>query len=190
MDNDDAKFIIEGNPGQGNTFIKIGTAYNVNPNAKEVKNTFIIGDKDAAAKALSEVNDGAQKEPEENIDFTPFRTEILNYVSRVRPLLTDEAKSTFMKLWEDILALPEVEAHVYKPGKQWGTNFHRNLVANILYHLREHKIYKVVYRDNYNGAAMAEALEGDRDHSVKHALRDEPPVEVRDAIDTLLKENY
>ena len=130
------------------------------------------------------------REPEENIDITPIRTEILNYVSRVRPLLTDEAKSTFMKMWEDILALPAVESKVYKPGKQWGTNFHRDLVANILYYLRTRKIYKVVYKDNYNGAAMCEALEGDRDHSVKHALRDDPPLDVREAIDTLLNEKY
>ena len=216
MGKDDDKFIIEGNPGTGNTFIKIGTAYNVNPNAKEVKNTFIIGDKNAAAQAIAEATgvagskfqDSSSKsdlkpetlnlkpgfarfaEPEENIDITPIRTEILNYVSRVRPLLTDEAKSTFMKMWVDILSLPEVESKVYKPGKQWGTNFHRDLVANILYHLRHRKIYKVVYKDNYNGAAMAEALEGDRDHSVKHALRDEPPVDVRQAIDTFLETKY
>lgn len=202
MANDDEKFIIEGNPGTGNTFIKIGTAYNVNPNAKEVKNTFIIGDKKAAAQAIAEAtgSDSSKSdpkpcfarlgEPEENIDITPIRTEILNYVSRVRRLLTDEAKSTYMKMWEDILDLPQVACKVYKPGKQWGTNFHRDLVANILYHLRTRKIYKVVYKDNYNGAAMCEALEGDRDHSVKHALRDEPPVDVREAVDKLLAEKY
>lgn len=182
---------------EGKIIINIDKAYNVNPAATVVNNTFNISSGHEATAAVKEALDAKPaspfdrlREPEENIDITPIRTEILNYVSRVRPLLTDEAKSTFMKMWEDILSLPEVESKVYKPGKQWGTNFHRNLVANILYHLREHKIYKVVYRDNYNGAAMAEALEGDRDHSVKHALRDEPPVEVRDAIDTLLKENY
>lgn len=203
MANDDDKFLIEGNPGTGNTFIKIGTAYNVNPNAKEVKNTFIIGDKKAAESAIAEAMGRTShsapdaespfdrmREPEENIDITPIRTEILNYVSRVRPLLTDEAKSMFMKMWEDILALPAVESKIYKPGKQWGTNFHRDLVANILYYLRNRKIYKVVYKDNYNGAAMCEALEGDRDHSVKHALRDDPPMDVREAIDNLLKEKY
>lgn len=203
MEKDDDKFIIEGNPGTGNTFIKIGTAYNVNPNAKEVKNTFIIGDKKAAEVAVAEAMGQSphtasvkespfdrMREPEENIDITPIRTEILNYVSRVRPLLTDEAKSTFMKMWEDILALPAVESKVYKPGKQWGTNFHRDLVANILYYLRNRKIYAVVYKDNYNGAAMAEALEGDKDHSVKHALRDDPPMDVRETIDKLLKEKY
>jgi len=193
MEKDDEKFIIEGNPGTGNTFIKIGTAYNVNPNAKEVKNTFIIGDKDAAAQAITEAAGGGTSKFQDSSsksDLTPVRTEILNYVSRVRPLLTDEAKSTFMRMWEDILDLPEVEALVYKPGKQWGTNFHRDLVANILYYLRHRKIYKVVYKDNYNGAAMCEALEGDRDHSVKHALREDPPVDVRQAVDRLLKEKY
>ena len=177
--------------------INIQTAYNVNPNATVVNNTFNIGSSKEGEKAIAEAMGpkpqsllDRMREPEENIDITPIRTEILNYVSRVRPLLTDEAKSTFMKMWEDILALPEVESKVYKPGKQWGTNFHRDLVANILYHLRTRKIYKVVYRDNYNGAAMTEALEGDKDHSVKHALRDDPPKDVREAIDKLLKEKY
>ena len=195
MANDDDKFIIEGNPGTGNTFIKIGTAYNVNPNATKVENTFILGNgKDAAAAIKEAVGAkpgspyGRVQEPEENIDITPIRTEILNYVSRVRTLLTDEAKSTFMKMWEDILDLPEVKSKVYDAGKQWGTNFNRDLVANILYHLRARKIYAVVYRDNYNGAKMAEYLEGDKEHSVKHALRDKPAKEIREAIDKMLKE--
>ena len=191
---------------EGKIIINIDKAYNVNPAATVVNNTFNISSGREAADAIREAAGSSQLatgskrstlnaqlfrgEPEENIDITPIRTEILNYVSRVRLLLTDEAKSTFMKMWEDILSLPEVEALVYKQGKQWGTNFNRDLVANILYHLRHRKIYKVVYKDNYNGAAMCEALEGDREHSVKHALREEPPVDVREAIDKLLKEKY
>ena len=176
---------------EGKIIINIDKAYNVNPAATVVNNTFNISSGREAADAVNEALGGGNLKPaEEIIDCTPIRTEILNYVSRVRPLLTDEAKSTFMKMWEDILALPEVESKVYKHGKQWGTNFHRNLVANILFHLRARKIYKVVYKDNYNGAAMAEALEGDRDHSVKHALREEPPVDVREAVDKLLKDRY
>lgn len=202
MENYDDKFIIEGNPGTGNTFIKIGTAYNVNPNAKEVKNTFIIGaneGKDAIAEATGQTHHcgldpqspiDRLREPEENIDCTPIRTEILNYVSRVRPKLIDDAKSDYMKVWEDILDLREVEALVYKPGKQKGTNFNRDLVANILYYLRHWKIYSEIYKQDYNGAALAEALEQDKDHSVKHALRDDPPQEIRDAIDRLLKNKY
>lgn len=191
---------------EGKIIINIDKAYNVNPAATVVNNTFNISSGREAADAVNEALGGGLKpatsstksassydrmrEHEGNIDCTPIRTEILNYVSRVRPLLTDEAKSYYMKMWGGILALPEVESKVYKPGKQWGTNFHRDLVANILFHLRTRKIYKVVYKDNYNGAAMAEALEGDRDHSVKHALREEPPLDVREAVDKLLKEKY
>ena len=186
-----------GNSNQPQMVINIQTAYNVNPAATEINNTFIIGSGKEATAAVKEalgakpaIQFDNMKEPEVNIDITPIRTEILNYVSRVRPLLTEDAKSTFMKMWEDILSLPEVESKVYKAGKQWGTNFHRDLVANILYHLRSRKIYAVVYRDNYNGAALAEKLEGDKEHSVKHALRSEPPQDVRDAIDDMLKKKY
>ncbi len=187
---------------EGKIIINIGTAYNVNPAATVVNNTFNISSGREAADAVKEALVGGSlkhtpssrlermREPEEKIDCAPIRTEILNYVSRVRPLLTDEAKSHFMKMWEDILSLPEVESKVYKPGKQWGTDFHRDLVANILYHLRLRKIYAVVYRDDYNGAALAEKLEGNKEHSVKHALRSEPPKDVRDAIDELLKKKY
>ena len=170
---------------EGKIIINIDKAYNVNPAATVVNNTFNISSGREAVDAVKEALGSKparlfdrMREPEENIDCTPIRTEILNYVSRVRPLLTEEAKSTYMKMWEDILDLPEVVALVYKSGKQWGTNFSTR------------KIYKVVYKDNYNGAAMCEALEDDRDHSVKHALRDDPPVDVREAVDKLLAEKY
>lgn len=166
---------------EGKIIINIDKAYNVNPAATVVNNTFNIGSGREAADAVKEAMGG---------DITPLRTEILNYVSRVRPLLTDEAKSNFMKVWADILDLPEVANKVYKQGKQWGTNFNRDLVANILYHLRHYKVYKVVYKDNYNGAKMCEALEGDKEHSVKHALRNDPAKDIREAVDKLLKDKY
>ena len=165
--------------------INIQTAYNVNPAATKVENTFIIGSRAEGRKAMVEATGGKG-----SVDLKVIRPEILKYVSRVLPLLHDEAKGYFMHMWDDILNLPEVEAKVYTPGNQMRTIFNRDLVANILYYLRTRKIYKVVYRDNYNGAAMAEALEGDREHSVKHALRDEPPLDVRKAVDRLLKEKY
>ncbi len=168
-----------------NVVINIGTAYNVNPAATKVENTFIIGSRAEGRKAVAEATGG-----KDFVDPAVVRPEILKYVSRVLPLLHDEPKGYFMRLWDDILNLPEVEAKVYDPGQQVGPIFNRDLVANILYHLRTRKIYKVVYRDNYNGAALTEALEGDKEHSVKHALRNEPPKDVRDAVDHLLKGKY
>ena len=55
-DNNEAKFNIEGNPGSGNTFIHIGTAYNVNPNATTVSNTFHITTGADGESVLQEVN--------------------------------------------------------------------------------------------------------------------------------------
>ena len=215
-----------------NVVINIDTAYNVNPAATKVENTFNIYSDKAGAEAITEalgtknstlstdsnrrpserraelvramlsekeedevklstLNSTLYKgEPEPDTDCTPIRTEILKYVSRVRPLLIDEAKSDFMKVWEDILDLREVESLVYKPGKQKGTNFNRDLVANILYFLRHWKIYRVVYKQDYNGAALTEALEQDKEHSVKHALRDDPPQPIRDAITAMMKRKH
>lgn len=170
---------------QPKVVINIQTAYNVNPAATKVENTFIIGSRTEGKRAMAEATGG-----KEGIDPKVVRPEILKYVSRVLPLLHEEPKGYFMRLWDDILSLPEVDAKVYNPGNQVGPIFNRDLVANILFHLRGRKIYKVVYRDNYNGAAMTEALEGNKEHSVKHALRDEPPKDVREAIDKLLKEKY
>ena len=76
-----------GNEPQPNIVINIDTAYNVNPAAKEVNNTFIIGakeGKEAIAEALCTKNSTLYKgEPEENTDCMPICKEILNYVSRV-----------------------------------------------------------------------------------------------------------
>lgn len=171
--------------------IHIDTAYNVNPSATKVENTFNIYSREEGHRAIAEAmgkHETWNMDPETN--GAAVRNEILNYVNRVRPLLNDQFKSGFMKMWEDILDLPEVKKDLYKPGKQWDTNFNRDLVANIFYHLRKYRIYKVVYKDNYNGARMAEVLEGDRDHSVKHALRQDPAKDVREAVDKLLKDKY
>ena len=183
-----------GKEPQPNVVIHIGTAYNVNPTAKEVNNTFIIGakeGKEAIAEALGTKNSALYKDESGfDTEITPIRNEILAYVSRVRPLLVDEAKSNFKKVWNDILDLSEVKVLVYKPGKQKGTNFNRDLVANILYYLRHWKIYRVVYKQDYNGAALTEALEQDKEHSVKHALRDDPPQDIQEAITAMLKRKY
>ncbi len=161
---------IEGNPGTGNTFqeINIQHADSVNPNATSVTvNHHHYGDsKTAAHKAKG--NDA------DNIDTTPIRTEILNYVSCLRPQLKDEWKNKYMKLWEAILDLDIIESQVYISGKQKNTNFNRNLVANIIHYLDDHQIY----RNEYNASTMAIFLEGDKDHSVRAALGKDPSDEI------------
>lgn len=166
---------IEGNPGTGNTFqeINIGTVQNFNPNATTVINYNNSSTREK--KVLQE--DGG--------DITPVRSEILNYVSCIRPYLADEWKSRYMKLWEGILDLDIIASQVYKRGKQQGTNFNRNLVGNIIHYLDSKNFYKGAYNAN----EMTRAMEGDADHPVRGALLKEPDSEIRKALDKYI-ENF
>jgi hypothetical protein len=97
---------IEGTPGTGNTYQEINIQHvdNFNPNATTVINNY--GMRDGNEDGENMKKDGMRtslrntmKEPEENVDITPIREEILNYVSRLRPNLMDEWKDRYMKIW-------------------------------------------------------------------------------------------
>ena len=191
------------NSGQVKTIINIGTAYNVNPAATEVKNTFIIGSGKEASAAIKEAIGGgtanselstdsklytlnsklSQREPEATIDITPIRTEILNYVSRIRPLVAPDKKDRYMKMWEGILELDAVKPFVYKTGKQKETNFNRKLIANIIHHLDSRKMYAKPYK----ASDFAKALEGDSEKSVRGELGKFPSDHVCAEIDNYLE---
>ena len=180
------------NSGQVKTIINIGTAYNVNPAATEVKNTFIIGSGKEASAAIKEAVGGGNlnpslydrlKEPEATIDITPIRTEILNYVSCIRPLVAPDKKDRYMKMWEGILELDAVKPFVYKTGKQKETNFNRKLIANIIHHLDSRKMYAKPYK----ASDFAKALEGDSEKSVRGELGKFPSDHVCAEIDNYLE---
>ena len=64
-------------------------------------------------------------------DKSAIRTEILAYVNKLRRYVNDDWKNRYTKIWEEILDLEIIAQEVYTPGKQQGTDFNRNLVANI-----------------------------------------------------------
>lgn len=164
---------IKGNPGTGNTYteVKIQNVESYNPNATSVTvNHNYYGDKKSQAKV---------KDEDDNIDTTPIRTEILNYVSCIRPHLKDEWKNRYMKLWEGILDLDVIAAVIYTPGKQKGTNFNRGLVANIIHYLGSRHLFKGAY----SPTTMAIALEGDKDHTVRGALSKAPSADIVSRLD-------
>lgn len=160
------KIDITGNPGTGNSFteIHINNVENYNPNAQTVIN-YNYGTR---AKKGSET-----RQSNDNIDTTPIRQEILSYVSRLKPYLIDEWKQGYDKLWNDILDITEVSTQIYNPGKQQDTNFNRNLVANIIHSLGMQGAF-----GDYNAAKLTEALEGDKGHSVRRALGNDPDKEI------------
>lgn len=113
-------------------------------------------------KTTTELNSGIEKQA--------IRTEILAYVSKLRPFLNDDWKSRYQKIWEELLSLDIIDSSVYVIGRQKDTNFNRNLVANIIHFLDSQKAYK----NDYSASAMAIALEGTAEHSVRGALGKDP----------------
>ena len=181
---EEVKFTIEGNPGQGNTFIHIGTAINVNPNAKSVASTVNINERGEMKIEDNKFRQSSMRELLQQgcIDTSGVRTEIMSYVSKVRPLIEDERKNVFMHLWEGIVDLDILSVDLYDPGKQ-KSNFNRNLVAGIIHYLDG----KGFYKDEYNASSLARYLEGDDQHPVRKALGTDLDKEYCEAIDRLIK---
>ena len=153
---------IDGNPGTGNTFqeIKIGYVENYVPNATTVINNH-YGE---SGKAKPQTDRETSK-----ADLLVRRGEIMQYVGNLRPYVSEKWKNRYEAVWHAILDLPAVAAVIYEPGKQKDTSFNRNLVANIIYIMCDRGI---IYESN--ATKLTEALEGDKDHSVRAQLRTKP----------------
>ena len=153
---------ITGNPGTGNTFqeIHIDTVQNYNPNATTVINNN-YGDKQKPAPATEKVLQDAEREQR--------KAEIMDYVAKLKNYVAKDWKNRYESLWKEILALPEVNAEVYEPGRQQGTTFNRNLIANILYIMCTENVIK-----DKNATTLAEALEANKEHSVRSQLGQYP----------------
>lgn len=174
MEKKEIHFTMDGDAGENNIIVNmnIEKAYSVNPNVKVVNNTFKIGtceDSSASIKTqpmTEKSQDKKNKSLVEEIDIAPIRTEILNYVSRVRPLVAPDKKDKFMKMWKGILELDAVKNFVYETGKQKDTNFNRKLIANIIHHLDSRKMYA----EPYKASDFAKLLEGNSEKSVRGEL--------------------
>ena len=189
---DEAKFTIEGNPGTGNTFINIGTAYNVNPNATKVENTFIIGSREEGDKAVAEATGGKkigqmtlrEMLKKDMIDTGNIQKEILNYVSCIRPKLKANIDNRYEHLWARVVEHEAFSIELYDPGKQQCT-FNRNLVANIIHYLDG----KGFYEEPYSAAAMTRALQnGEDQHPVRSHLGKDPDEKYCKVVDEILEE--
>ena len=153
---------IKGNPGTGNTFqeIHIGTVQNYVPNATTVINNN-YGDKQKPTASVDKAMEGAEKEQR--------KAEIMDYVAHLKPFVSKEWKNRYETLWHSILAIPEVDAVVYNPGKQKNTTFNRNLIANIIYIMCSENVI-----DEHNATTLTKILEHDKEHSVRSQLGIQP----------------
>lgn len=166
---------IKGDPGQGNTFqdIHIDHVDNFNPNATTVVNNY-YGDKQKTVPAAENVLQDEEREKR--------KADILQYVAKLAQYVSKDWKNRYETLWKNILALPEVEAEVYEPGKQKGTTFNRNLIANIICMMISAEVF-----NTDNATHLTIALEGDKEHSVRNQLREYPQNDdIKEKINDLL----
>lgn len=166
---------IKGDPGQGNTFqdIHIEHVDNFNPNATTVINNY-YDDKQKSVPAAEKVLQDAEREKR--------KADILQYVAKLAQFVSKDWKNRYETLWKNILTLPEVEAEVYEPGKQKGTTFNRNLIANIICMMVRAEVF-----NTDNATQLTIALEGDKDHSVRNQLREYPQNDgIKEKINDLL----
>ena len=116
-------------------------------------------------------------------DYSPAaRDHIMEYVSRLKPLVRAEYLNGYEELWTRILNLQEVRVQVYNKGKQQDTTFNRNLVAQII-----HQIGSRVYLVGVSDQQYAEYLEPGKgkNHSVRQKLGESPDGPIKKAIETL-----
>lgn len=197
------KVQIEGNPGTGNTYNE--TTYNIDkvealaPNATTVVNKhyhfdgvpsskFQGSSADKAIEAATEhmeQGEALNLKPETKkkpvVDTKVIKDEILLWVSKVRPLLTDAWKADFQNIWNDILNMQEVKEKVYDPGRQKNTNFNQYLVGNILYFMFEDCGAWSEDKD-YNASEVSMKLIGTTEHQLRKELAKFPPEEIKNRL--------
>lgn len=195
MNKDEDIYVNDEGAEHPHTVIHIGTAYNVNPRATTVNNTFHITATETGEAILKEaliekpagkkLGDKTLREmlQEDMVDTSHIQKEILNYVSCIRPYVKDELDKIYEHLWARIVEHKAFSVDLYDPGKQ-PCKFNRNLVANIIHYLDS----KGFYKKAYNSSEMTRALEGDDQHAIRRALRFDPDEKYSEVVDQLIEQ--
>lgn len=137
------------------------------------------------AEEGSSVSYGKTSEGVKDESGPALKDAILDYVKRLMPVVREEYKSVYLDMWLGILDLKEVKLQVYNKGKQQGTSFNRDFVAQII-----HQLGQRIYTPEANTVVMAEYLEPEkgRDHPVRQKLGEMPEKVVGKAIEKLVKD--
>ena len=206
---DEVTFNVNGNPGQGNTFInmKIGKAVNVNPNATKVENTFILDSSGELARtAMKEAGvDSPTEKPAGKkvsgmdyremleagvIDKARLQRDIMKYVDAICEYVKDEKYKLFLELWKRILEHRAFAMELYIPGKQ-DSKYNRDLIGNIMHYLDGKGFYKAPYNQSEMTRAVAKLNGTDNkgaDDPARRGLRGELETRFSKVIDEILEE--
>ena len=129
------------------------------------------------------------EEEEEEVDsrYSSAKERIISYVDRLEPMVNKEFRDNYYELWNGILELKEVKESVYDKGKQQGTTFNRNLVAQIIRQIKDK-----VYVASANTVQMAEYLEPGKgaNHPVRQKLGEVPCKMIKKSVEAYMKTHF
>ena len=110
---------------------------------------------------------GDAPQQEQRVAQSRARDMIMEYVGRLMPVVVTDFRDRFLKIWTEILEQDAVSQVVYERGRQQGTLFNRNLVAQISHMM----IGGLIIKDT-SDVRMAELLEPEKgkNHPVRGAL--------------------
>lgn len=106
--------------------------------------------------------EGYKKAKEEKL--AGARQSVMDYVGRLMPVVAADYREQYQKIWTEILEQDAVSQVVYDRGRQQGTLFNRNLVAQIT-----HMMVGGIIVENTTDVRMAELLEPEK--GIKHPVR-------------------
>lgn len=111
----------------------------------------------------------------------------MEYVGRLKEMVTPAWADHYLDMFKHIFALPQVRINIAVVGKQQGTTFNRNMVANVVQMMLQEND---IFLPTANPSRMAEKLENNKDHSVKAALGAVPQdKQLKEAIKVAIKES-
>jgi hypothetical protein len=100
--------------------------------------------------------------------FEGLKQSVMDYVTKLMPVVAAEYKEVYQKMWLEILEKDAISKIVYERGRQQGTLFNRNLVAQISHMM----LTDGIIINGTTPVGMAELLEPQKgkNHPVRGAL--------------------
>ena len=131
-------------------------------------------------------NYGEAAEPKQQKPPKPAKKEIMDYVGKLKPVVVEDVRNQYDEIWSKILELEEVRSVVYDKGKQQGTTFNRNLVANIIHMMVLDNIVVQGTKD-VEITELLEPAKG-KSHPVRMSLGLSPEIKIKQAVEQLFIE--
>lgn len=157
----------------------VGIIGQINPSATIVINNYYgTCEKDVTATKATV----AKEDKSPVVDRDEQKERILNYVDKLCDMVIDSWRKKYLSLWCDVLSLLEVNDEIYEIGKQVGTRFNRNLVANIIHLLGNYEGPKTGIFKQWSAKHIAITLEGTHECSTRAQLGMDPSPVIKKAI--------